>query len=359
MSNDKDYCLDKIKEAYNFISDSVFYKIYKEFDISCNSKDFDGGASCPPDPFGDSTISEKVINLLKDLYSNLYRVYYTSENKTNDYFDDSITEVKEIGCMCLKYWLYDQIVSKGLEESQIKELFSGHAKYINGKIKDVPNNYCNFNELSLNHINTLKNIYAFYTIIYDNANNIETCDSEKCKYMNYFGKGLDDFINSIEKCSVDTSNINYCNQFNEFIELCKKDNVHAGISIYHEPTKSKAGTKGKYFLSYEKYQNEPLYIYLKDEKMLNFLKTSHFISNKNSTTIAATSVVGSAIGLSSIFYYLYKFTLFGSSLRRGKEKNLVNNDEEAHNSSLYKSNTEKLPLQNREYKVQYHTFNDA
>ncbi|KMZ99369.1 hypothetical protein PVNG_04627 [Plasmodium vivax North Korean] len=93
MSNDEDYSLDKIKESYNFIANSAFYKIYKEFDKPCNEYYLNNNASCPKSDIYSSTNSEKVINLLKDLYSNLYRVYYTSENKTNDYFDDdSITE---------------------------------------------------------------------------------------------------------------------------------------------------------------------------------------------------------------------------------------------------------------------------
>ncbi|KMZ83201.1 hypothetical protein PVBG_06397, partial [Plasmodium vivax Brazil I] len=205
---------------YNFIANSAFYKIYKEFDKPCNEYYLDINASCPKGDIENSPFSKKVINILKDLYSNLYRVYFTSIGSSNDYFVQNLDDVEKIGCICLKYWLYHQIVSKGINESQIKELFNGYTQYINGKIDnngDRDNNYCNFNELSLNEINTLKNIYAFYAFLYDNDNNIETCDSEKCKYTNYFGKGLDDFFNSIKKCSIDPSNKNYCNQFNEFI----------------------------------------------------------------------------------------------------------------------------------------------
>ncbi|SCA60521.1 VIR protein [Plasmodium vivax] len=359
MSNDEDYSLDKIKESHNFIDNSVFYKIYKEFDVPCKSIKYNSDASCPSNNLINPAFSEKVINLLKELYSNLYRVYFTSKNKTNYYFDDDYTtEVKKIGCICLKYWLYHQIVSKGLNESEIKDLFEGYTQYINGKI-DNDNNYCNFNELSLNQINTFKNIYAFYAILYDNTNNIETCDSENCKYMNYFGKGLDDFFNSIKKCSIDPSNNNYCNQFNEFINKYMVGNEHAGISINYEPTMSTDNTPGKYLLSSEKYSNETLYIYLKDEKLLNFFKTSYFLSNKNTSTIAGTTVVGSAVGLSSIFYYLYKFTPFGKTLRKGKGENIVNIDEEEHNDLLYTEDTEQTPFKKRDYHIAYHTFSDT
>ncbi|VUZ99853.1 PIR protein, partial [Plasmodium vivax] len=219
-------------------------------------------------------------------------------------------------------------------------------------------NYCNISELSLNHINTLKNIYSLYTIFYNNTNFSEICNNDKCEYTDYFGKGLDDFINSFKKCTSNSPNVNYCNEFNEFIKMCKENSEYAGILIYDEPTKSKAGTTGKYLLSIEEYKNKPLYIYLKNEKLLNFVKTSHFLSNKKST-IAATSVVGSAIGLPSIFYYLYKFTPFGRSLHKAKRKNIVNINDEAHNSLLHTSDTEQTPLKSRNHNIAYHTFSDT
>ncbi|VUZ98028.1 PIR protein, partial [Plasmodium vivax] len=291
-------------------------------------------------------------------YSNFYRVYASNETHNNDYFPDYLDEVKKLGCICLKYWLYDQIASKGLEVSQITGLFKGYETYINGKIKGASKNYCNISELSLNHINTLKNIYSLYTIFYNNTNFSEICNNDKCEYTDYFGKGLDDFINSFKKCTSNSPNVNYCNEFNEFIKMCKENSEYAGILIYDEPTKSKAGTTGKYLLSIEEYKNKPLYIYLKNEKLLNFVKTSHFLSNKKST-IAATSVVGSAIGLPSIFYYLYKFTPFGSSLRKGKGKNIVNIDKEEPNDFLYTSDPEQTPYESRNYNVAYHTFSDT
>ncbi|KMZ91967.1 hypothetical protein PVMG_06085, partial [Plasmodium vivax Mauritania I] len=93
MSYGEDYSLHKIKDEYISIRNSKFYKIYKEFDKPCKEYMYDNENSCYKARLVDSSISDNVISLLKDLYSNLYRVYYTSENKTNDYFDDdSITE---------------------------------------------------------------------------------------------------------------------------------------------------------------------------------------------------------------------------------------------------------------------------
>ncbi|SCA60699.1 hypothetical protein, conserved [Plasmodium vivax] len=344
---------------YNFIANSVFYNIYKEFDKPCSGYPLDRGVSCPPDSFGGSRISEKVINLLKELYSNFYRVNITCEGHNNDYFGDYLYEVEKIGCMCLKYWLYDQIITKGLNESEIKDLFNGYNHYINGKIKDISKNYCNFKELDLNDIKNIKKIYALNTFLHTYYTNFNNCNSNSCNYMEYFGEGLDEFINSIKKCSSNEYSGNYCEEFNEFLNICKDGNKYAGFKTYHDNDKNAEDTSMKYLLSVETYEQKPLYIYIKNKEVLNFVRNSHFLNALNRTTIAATSAVGSAIGLSSIFYYLYKFTPFGSTLRKGKGKNILNIDQGAHDALLYTSDAEQTPFQSRKYNVAYHNFSDT
>ncbi|CAG9485349.1 unnamed protein product [Plasmodium vivax] len=313
MSNGTDNSLDKIQEEYSFIANSVFYKIYKEFDKTCKDYQGDQDASCPPDNLGDSGTPTEVTDLLKKLYSNYYRVKEACGKHNNDYFSDYLDEVKIIGCISLKYWLYDQTITKGLEDDQINALFQGWKNHIQSKISFNNLKPCKFYNLKKDEINNIKKVYALYTIFYGNNKNWGSCNSDKCRYMDYFGKGLDEFIKSINRCSSNLNQTDYCNEFREFLDLCKENNEDAGISIYDESTK----------------------------------------------TEDATSVVGSAIGLSSIFYYFYKFTPFGSSLRKGKEKNMVNIDEGAHDTLLYTSNTEQTPFQSRKYNLAYHTFSDT
>ncbi|KMZ95206.1 hypothetical protein PVMG_05124 [Plasmodium vivax Mauritania I] len=308
MSNDQDSNLDKIKEEYDFIANSVFYKIYKEFDISCTGYNTDHNASCPPSTLDSASTSTNVINLLKELYSNFYRVNITCQGHNNDYFDLNLEEAKKIGCACLKYWLYDQIITKGLNESEIKDLFNGYNNHINGKINDIRVYNCNFNELVLNDIKNLKKIYTLNTFLHTYVTNFNKCNSNSCKYMEYFGEGLDEFIISVNRCVSNPNLTNYCNEFNEFLNLCKDGNEYAGI-IYDENKKNPADTSMKYLFSVETYEKKPLYLYVKNKEMLNFVKNSHFLNSQYRTTIAATSVVGSAIGLSSIFYYFYKVNL--------------------------------------------------
>ncbi|SCA60278.1 VIR protein [Plasmodium vivax] len=332
-TNDKDFTVDKIKQEYEFIKGSNFYKIYDEFNLECRNRRYaDNGASCLND---------------------------NSDGSNNDYFEDNEDEIKKIGYIYLRYWLYDKIVKDNFDDSKIKELYQGWESRIYNKVKYKPTKPFIFYSLKKDEINKIRKIYAFSTILYENVKKFKTYHNNNSKYIDYFGEGLDEFISSINICASKVSSDDYCKEFDEFVNICKDNSSNAGISIYPVNEGYSPDDSNKYLLSAEEYKDKLLYIYLKDKKMLNFLKTSHFISTKNRTTIAATSVVGSAIGLSSIFYYLYKFTPFGGSLRRGKGKNIVNIDEQAHNSLLYTSDTEQIPFKNREYKVAYHTFNDT
>ncbi|CAI7721746.1 hypothetical protein, conserved [Plasmodium vivax] len=359
-SEEKEFSVNDIKEEYKFIETSSFYKIFNEFSWPCNHPNYFGPvASCYPVASGELTGADAVTTILKDLYSNLYRIYYTIEEKQNDYFDKNRDVAKKMGYIYLKYWLYEQLINKDFSDTQIEQVFDGYKNHICNKFDHKSSNNFMFYSLKKDEINKIRKIYAFSTILYENVNKFNTYNNGSSKYMDYFGEGLDEFISSINKCYIEKSTDNYCNEFKEFLNKCKDKDFNTGILISPENKEYSTDGTSKYLLTVEKYENESLFIYLKDKKMLNFLKTSNFLSNKYKTTIAATSVVGSAIGLSSIFYYFYKFTPFGSALRKGKRENIVNIDEEAHNSLLYTPDTEQIPFKNREYKVAYHTFSDT
>ncbi|CAI7724118.1 hypothetical protein, conserved [Plasmodium vivax] len=358
MSEEKKFTLDKIKDNHSFMINSKLYKIYKVLDKKCNEYREDNSETCyKEETSGKMVASSDVTELLKKLYSNLKRIYLTLPGYNNTYFDYKETIDYKLYYASLKYWLYDQIVIEGLEGINIDDIFTGWKKNIKNNIT-YNKNPCVFNKLTLDQIKRLKNIYALYTVLYDNNANFDPCENNTCNYLEYFGKGLDEIISSIDICSSKESKDNYCKEFDEFINMCKDESLDGGIIIYEESRKNVVDLAGKYLLLSEKYNDIPHYIYLKDEKMLNYFKTSDFLSNKT-TTIAATSVVGSAIGLPSIFYYFYKFTPFGSTLRKGKGKNVVDIDERANDSLLYTPDIEQIPFKNREYKVAYHTFSDA
>ncbi|EDL42675.1 variable surface protein Vir21, putative [Plasmodium vivax] len=345
-TSDKDFSVDNIKKKYKFIEDSNFYKIYNEFNWDCRDGRYsDLGVSCFNGSSNGWTKFPEVTNILKKLYSNLYRIYVTNGGDNNDYFDDNEDEIDKMGYFYVKYWLYDQIFNNNLNDSKIKELYQGWNNYVKKEVEHKSNNPCIFYSLKKDEIKNIRKIYAFSTLLYQNVNKFKTNYNNNSKYMDYFGEGLDAFFSSINKCSSEKHTDNYCKEFKEFLNKCKDESLNAGILIYHGNNVYSPDDSNKYLLSIETYENKPLYIILKDKKMLNFLKTSNFLSNKNRNTIAATSAVGSAIALSSIFYYFYKFRPFGRNLRKGKGGNIVDINERAHDSLLHTPDTEHMPFQ--------------
>ncbi|KMZ83346.1 hypothetical protein PVBG_05742 [Plasmodium vivax Brazil I] len=243
-----------------FMTNSKFYKIYDVFRKQCEYFMWDDDQSCYKDTLGEIENSLDVTEILKHLYSNLYRIYATIKYNDNTYFDYVETADYKLCYTSLKYWLYDQIIIKGLEERKINEIFKGWEYYIKIKITNKFSDSCAFNKLTLDEIKRLKNIYALYTVLYNNTTNFETCKGNRCKYLKYFGKGIGEFISSINSCSSNSYRTNYCVEFKEFVDLCKENNKDAGISIYEESKKGTADTAGKYLLSVKTYENEPHYI---------------------------------------------------------------------------------------------------
>ncbi|CAI7717837.1 Plasmodium vivax Vir protein, putative [Plasmodium vivax] len=333
-TRDKDFSADNIKKEYKFIEDSNFYKIYNEFNWDCShSKYKDYYASCPFVSSDKWTIFDEVNILLEEVYSNLYRVYATNGGNNNDYFENNHEEVNEIGCIYLKYWLYDKILKSDFDDSEIEKLFQGLNNYVQKEVKAKPNKPCTFYSLKKDEIKKMIKLYALNIILHTSDQILDTCNVNECKYMDYFEEALIEFMNSINNCSINPSSNNYCSEFEEFLNVCKDGNQYTGISINSE---------------YKDHSTDP-----------KFDKIAHLLHTENSTTTTATSVVGSAIGVSSIFYYLYKFTPFGKTLRKGKGENIVNIDEEEHNDLLYTEDTEQTPFKKRDYHIAYHTFSDT
>ncbi|SCA59660.1 hypothetical protein PVT01_000031400 [Plasmodium vivax] len=258
MSSDTEYILENIKKQHSYIDKLDFYNIYKEFDIPCNkgySED-----SCYKGTTDGWPQSHAIKELLKKIHSNLYKIYSTLNGDRSEYFDDFNPDDENICCVSLKYWLYDKIVSNDLKENEIRELFEGWKNHIHPKAKYQAIQHCKFHNLNKDEIKRIKNIYALNTILQSTMENLENCNEKECKYKDYFEQGLIEFINSANKCSGDSMLEGYCAEFKDFLEICHKNNQNNGIKLFRV-----------YF--------------------------------------APSVDNGSAIGLSSIFYYLYKVNL--------------------------------------------------
>ncbi|CAI7724039.1 PIR protein [Plasmodium vivax] len=360
MSGDKEYTLDKIKDKYSFIENSDFYRIYKEFDKSCESAN--NGDFCYNGSKEELSQFPKVRELLKKLYDNLHRIFSTVKGNKNICFGNTNPDDEKLCCICLKYWLHDKIITLELNEDEIKELFERWEKHVKDEKTQYSLDPCIFHNLNRDEINKIKKIYAFNTILYANAKEFETSEQNECKYMNYFGEGLNELNYSINTCYSKLPSVNYCNEFNEYLNICKAVDKYAGTSIYQENKENVIGSGNKCALSVVKNENQPHLIYIKDKIWLHYGKTAHLLNPKNKVITAVTSATFSVVGISTIFLYLYKNTSFGSRFfnRKGKNKKiLVDIDDKERNTLIYTSNNQQTPSKNREYTMAYQTFKNS
>ncbi|KNA02396.1 hypothetical protein PVNG_01550 [Plasmodium vivax North Korean] len=307
MSNDEKYILENISKEHSFIHNLDFYKIYKEFNEPCDNRQVKD--ACYGGDTEQWSQKNEVKELLKNIHSNLYKIYSTLKRERTEYFDNVVLKDENICCVFLKYWLYDKIVTKNLNGAQIKELYEGWKNHIHPKAEYHRFQPCTFYNLNMDEIKSIKNIYALYTILQSTTKSFENCNEIECKYKDYFEQGLVEFINSVNKCSDDSMLEGYCAEFKDFLEICYKNNQNNGIKLFRDYFAPSVDNGMRYLLSVKNYPNPTLYAYINDNKWLNWERISDLLNAQKRTTIAATSIAGSAIGLSSIFYYLYKVNL--------------------------------------------------
>ncbi|SCA59616.1 hypothetical protein PVC01_000015800 [Plasmodium vivax] len=289
MSNDKEYTLENITKKHLFIKDLDYYKLYEEFNKSCNNTF--GDDACYKRTTEGWAKTNDVIELLKDIHGNLYKIYATLNEDTTDYFNYFNPTNVKICCISLKYWLYDKIVSKGFNEDQIKELFDGWTNHIHPNAKYHKFQPCMFYDLNKDEIKRIKNIYALYTILQSTKKIFENCSEQECKYKDYFEQGLFEFINSANKCSSDSMLEGYCAEFRDFLNICHDNKENIGIRISANYYVPRVHDGMRYLLSVKNKENQALYVYIKDNKWLNWDKISDLLNIQKRTTIAATSVV--------------------------------------------------------------------
>ncbi|SBT53473.1 PIR Superfamily Protein [Plasmodium ovale wallikeri] len=177
---------------------------------------------------------------------------------------------------------------------------------INVKVNGLQNHL--FNYLSKNdktYCTSLNNIDAF------NENKII-----KCKYMDYIGKGLKEYQDTLKRCFEKTEQSNYCKDFNELNEIYKED-----------------------------------YIYWKTSTA-DYINI--FIMEMTFAVISASSAIGATAGISLFLIYLYKFTNIGSFFGHVNQKNntmFLNMDTEPHNLTQPTSELENSNFERSHYDI--------
>ncbi|SBS99686.1 PIR Superfamily Protein [Plasmodium ovale curtisi] len=351
------FSYNEIEEKYDFLKTSHFGKIYKEFN---DTKLFvEEGKQYCNDLITKLSIPHNNKELIFNFCNNLYKIIVKVNDLNNSIFDE-IDNDDKMYCFSLKYWLYDQLKNTGAMGLKINEHFEEWQKGIKDKINKTYSNPCTFNELEEDQYNKLKSIYAFVLFYYNNINVIHEKKFVLCKYLNYFGKGLKAYYESLSECSKGKRGDNYCKEFNEFQKIYKLNKIFWKNSTYNTGYNYSGDKTYDCPLVIESIQN-PILIKYKEKKNILSLCDQPIDSLKGSI-ISGSSAAGATVGISAFLFYLFKFTNIRSLFGRGKQKDdtvFLNVGEGGHNFAFPISEQEQANFGNSEYNIAYYSAGNS
>ncbi|SBS90094.1 PIR Superfamily Protein [Plasmodium ovale curtisi] len=336
-------------------------KIYKTLYNSCTDQDFkeyDTPENCETYAI-DKTRNDYVDSLLKKLHLNFKKIYLTANNRENSYFRETAENVKEY-CVYFKYWLYDEILSKEDCRLNIEHIYKEWEKKIHDSEYGNLPKLCAYNKLKLDDIEKLKSIYAFTLIFYNNINIFNVGKSIPYKYLNDLGKGLKAYSDSISRCSIQNNIDTYCEEFKEFLNVYKLNNLHLIHSTENTDYQFDADETVECPLVIESLK-EPLLLMYKEGINRWYLSDQpiHFL---NTSVISASSAIGAIVGISSFLVYLFKFTNIRSLFSRGKQDDnamFLNIDEGTHDFTYPFSEPEHNNFGNSTYNISYYSVGNS
>ncbi|SBT33404.1 PIR Superfamily Protein [Plasmodium ovale wallikeri] len=344
--------LDNLAKIDVYKTNEEFVKLFDKLENVCTS--IDHSNSCR-DSFKYMNIVKTFIPQLKKIFNILYR------SKTQG--DIYIEEIK-LGnlkpCVYYKYWFYHKIINNKLEDTDISELY----KLWNQNTIDIYGSLsvdrCKFHAETSEDIKIMKVLYDHIFFFNKENHNFNTLDKiKKCEYCNtlknYVSKT---FIKLPIECAHGSSYA-FCREYNdhlkEFIKLEELSSLSCeiGAEISHCPPYSKLqeqGTSG--IVSIERVSGNVASITEEDAA------TSGFAVKIENNKSDAKNVIGevSVLGISSILFFLYKFTSFGSLVRRQIKwiTNMWKNPQGEKEALLLRdSETDNINFDNTQYNLAY------
>ncbi|SBS92884.1 PIR Superfamily Protein [Plasmodium ovale curtisi] len=353
------FTYDQLKDVYNFIKTINFGKMYEEFNDK-NEYEERGKTYC--NQIKGELLSTAIDDeILFNLCNILYKIIVKINEINNDIFN-GIHKNDKMYCFCLKYWLYDHLDETNMPKGKINidETFQKWQNAIKEKINKELSDPCIFRELNWENREKLKSIYAFILLYYKNINFIHEKGMVNCKYLNFFGKGLKAYYDSLRECSTERKEDNYCKEFNEFQEIYKLDKLYWKNSTLNTEYNYSAESNDNCPLVIESLQS-PLIISYKDKKNILYLSNEPNDFQK-STIISTSSAIGTTVGISAFLLYLYKYTSLGSLFGTQMQKNNINFDnmaEETNDFTIPTSKLEHTHFENTNYKISYSTLKNS
>ncbi|SBT55422.1 PIR Superfamily Protein [Plasmodium ovale wallikeri] len=297
------FTYENFKTDHSILENLVFDKIYKRFNGEYKADDtatekcnnIKDGLSIPYEN------DELILNFCKILYKLI--VKYNGWQNDDD--DDDIHEDNKMYCLHLKYWLYEKVATDSQKGLDIKKHFQNWKDKLENHISANLKYPCTFNELSWSDISKIRSIYAFILIYYRNLEAFHKNKQIKCKYMDYLGKGLKEYHESINICSGKNDQDKYCKEFKEFQKIYKEDKLYWKTSKADREYKYEEYNTDACSLNIETLDN-PLHLtYWYDKEKLHL--SNQDIDFQKSTIISASSAIGATVGISAFLLYLYKF----------------------------------------------------
>ncbi|SBS90545.1 PIR protein [Plasmodium ovale] len=355
MSTPSDiFTFDQLKEVYEFLGNTKFGKIYEEFSGK-NSIEIDGEKKC--EAIKNGLLSNDIDHDIQlKLCDNLYKVIVKVNNLNNNIFS-GIDNDDKMYCFCLKYWLYNNIDKTSMPMGvKIDGIFEKWQNAIKDVVDKRYKNPCVFRELELEleQHKKLNNIYEFILMYYENINSIREKANVDCKYVNYFGKGLKAYYESVLDCSKKQPADNYCKEFNEFKNTYVLEKIYWDTSKEYEKYNYDRNNSGNCALKIESH-NEPLHLtYWYDKEKLHL--SNQPIGFQKSTIISTSSALGATAGISAFLLYLFKFTNIRSLFGQGKQQDntmFLNVDEGSHDFTFPISDSKYTNFGNNQYNISY------
>ncbi|SBT02009.1 PIR Superfamily Protein [Plasmodium ovale curtisi] len=207
----KDITLNDLRRKDSKLDESDGYQIYHQFENICTVLD-EAKIYCGQDHNNDFTY-DSVRELYNKFYPNL-KVISNNEIKT---FKEITVEKNKL-CIYLKYWFFDQIMTKGMDNSQIIQFFDVWNKLKGETCSDC---VCQFYKLSLNEIKQIKYLYDYF-LFYDRSDEVKEKNVAKDKifsteYCSYIKESSFIYSSRVVGCEGNTVN-SYCKEFNEYIK---------------------------------------------------------------------------------------------------------------------------------------------
>ncbi|GAB64534.1 VIR-like CYIR protein [Plasmodium cynomolgi strain B] len=201
-----------VEENFN-LRNKELYLSYKELDKDCNWSYRDLYCSDTLTNF----VHDSIRPLYKKLWNNFFKVKYYSEDFK------SLTKDRSKICIYLKYWFYDQLLHKNIDNDGIGKFFSAWESTSQGYKRDLIG--CELYKMNLNEIKETKLLYDYF-LLYDGYN-IDELVSHKIyvsPYCQYLKKAADVYKKRKSECAIE-KNSGLCKEFENYIKkhMIKKD----------------------------------------------------------------------------------------------------------------------------------------